>query len=288
MPARTGPAARAVGPDRDRLRGGGGDRARSTSATYYLDEEQRQLRRYDGWREGLPAARRRGGAGVPVLRGRGGGRRAVPGRGAGRAAWVGWRRFPWSASRTDPGAGRQGRRSTPICCGCARSVSTFRIEGAAAGPFSVSPPASGPASGGGEGARRLTARPSWWRPPTCRWRGPVRSGETGMRAPGDDCGGRHRVRAGRRPRCRRHDRGGGRGEPPARGAGALRRRWPAGERGRGAVRGLRLEFPSGGPGRRRVPGRAGRRDPAGRLGRRHRGRETRVLAPGGAGPGHPE
>ena len=118
---------------------------------YYLDEEQRQLRRYDGWRGDFPlldgaaalAFRFFGvaaGAGGPC-RGEG------PGAPRGRLEEIPLERFtdgPWCGPAGSP-FDADLLRVRAICL-------DIRIEGAAAGPVSVPPPASGPASGGGEGA----------------------------------------------------------------------------------------------------------------------------------------
>ena len=117
---------------------------------YYLDEEQRQLRRYDGWRgdfpllDGAAALEFRffgvaAGAGEPC-------RGEAPGASRGRLEEIPLERFtdgPWCGPAWSPFDGDLLR---------VRAIGVaIRIEGASAGPVSAPPPASGPASGG-EGA----------------------------------------------------------------------------------------------------------------------------------------
>ncbi len=120
---------------------------------YYLDEERRQLRRYDGWRgdfpllDGVAALEFRffgvvAGAGGPC-------RGAGPGAPRGRLEEISLDRFtdgPWC-----------GPASSPVDADLLRVRALgldIRVEGAAAGPASTPrPPASGPAPGGAAGYR---------------------------------------------------------------------------------------------------------------------------------------
>lgn len=119
---------------------------------YYLDEERRQLRRYDGWRGDFPlldgaAALEFRFFGVPVGAA-GPCRGAGPGAPRGRLEAIPLERFtdgPWCGPARSPFDADLLR---------VRAIGLdIRIEDAAAGPASVPrPPAPGPASGGGAGA----------------------------------------------------------------------------------------------------------------------------------------